>query len=321
MEFISTLSANFPLNDNATKWIAITLFFFAVFFSALFLLSLISGIADPVRRRLTGLSHEGIKNYSLQKQAWDSLRPFAKTLLPKGGEFSRARLRLSYAGFRNQDDILLYSGIRILLMIGLPSLVILTERMLYPGIGSGFLLLLVLAALVVGYILPSFVLDYLVRQRQTQIRLALPDALDMIVICTEAGMGINMAIDRVAKTMGFIHPVLAMEFNYIALEIRAGVDRIQALRNLDIRTGVEDLNGFISALTQSMQYGSSIGETLRIYSDDLRDKRFQTAEELAAKLPVKMVFPLILCFVPAFFIVALGPAILALKDVFGSIAE
>jgi tight adherence protein C len=137
----------------------------------------------------------------------------------------------------------------------------------------------------------------------------LPDAIDLLVVCTEAGLGLNAALLRVALAMVDIHPALAEELLLVTSEIRAGVDRSQALTNLSLRTGLDDIKGLVAVLGQSMRFGTSIAQTLRIYSEEFRDKRMQKADLEAAKLATKMIFPLTFCFLPGFFIVALGPTI------------
>ncbi len=129
-------------------------------------------------------------------------------------------------------------------------------------------------------------------------------------------MGLNPALQRVAEELDVSHPELAAEFSLVTAEIRAGIDRVESLKNLAKRTGLEDINGMVSLLAQSMRFGTSVAETLRVYSEDFRDKRMQAAEEEAAKIGTKMIFPMVLCLFPAFFVVAIGPAILKVLDTF-----
>jgi tight adherence protein C len=168
-------------------------------------------------------------------------------------------------------------------------------------------------------VLPNIVLDRLALNRITRIRNGFPDALDLLVVCSEAGLGLNAAIQRVGQELAETHPELADELVLVNAEIRVGVDRGEALRNLAQRTGVDDIRGLVALLTQSMRLGTGIAETLRIFAEELRDKRMQRAEELAAKLGTKMIFPLVLCMFPGFFVVILGPAILRIIAVFGTV--
>jgi tight adherence protein C len=156
-----------------------------------------------------------------------------------------------------------------------------------------------------------------VAARQKRLRDGFPDALDFLVVCSEAGLGLDAAIKRVADELVVSHPELADELRLVGSEMRVGIDRGQCLRNLVIRNGVEDLRGFVATLSQAMRFGSSVSETLRIYAEEFRDKRMQRAEEVAAKLPIKMIFPLALCLLPAFMIIALGPSVITVYRAFG----
>jgi len=169
-----------------------------------------------------------------------------------------------------------------------------------------------------GMLGPSYYLDKKTTKHQRSLRNGLPDAIDLLVVCTEAGLGLNAAILRVAQVISDIHPLLAEELLMVTAEIRAGVDRTQAMSNLARRTGLEDIKGLITVLAQSMRFGTSIAQTLRIYSEEFRDKRMQKADEEAAKLGTKMIFPLIFCVMPGFFIIAMGPAVIKAMAVFSN---
>jgi tight adherence protein C len=162
-------------------------------------------------------------------------------------------------------------------------------------------------------------LDYLRDKRLKLLRHGFPDALDMLVVCVEAGLGMSQALQRVSDELTVSHPELAMELALVNAEIRAGVDRVIALKNLAERTGLEDIRGLVSLLVQTLRFGTSVAESLRVYSDEFRDKRMQKAEELAAKMGTKLIFPLIVFLFPGFFVIAIGPAVIALIDVFGSL--
>jgi tight adherence protein C len=165
------------------------------------------------------------------------------------------------------------------------------------------------SAFSVGMIAPSYFLDKRVVRQQAYLRKALPDAIDLLVVCTEAGLGLNAALIRTALALADFHPALAEELLLVNSEIRAGVDRNQALLNLAQRTGLDDIKSLVAVLGNSLRFGASVAHTLRIYSEEFRDKRMQKADEEAAKLSTKMIFPLAFCFMPGFFIVALGPTI------------
>jgi tight adherence protein C len=163
------------------------------------------------------------------------------------------------------------------------------------------------------------VLDRMLENRRKKLRNGFPDALDMLVVCVEAGLGLSQAIQRVADELVVSHPELAQELALVNAEIRAGVDRVVALKNLAHRTGLEDIRGLVSLLVQTLRFGTSVAESLRVYSDEVRDKRMQRAEEQAAKIGTKMIFPLIVFMFPAFFVVAVGPAMISLMRVFGEL--
>ncbi|HKY32834.1 MAG TPA: type II secretion system F family protein [Candidatus Polarisedimenticolia bacterium] len=174
---------------------------------------------------------------------------------------------------------------------------------------SGFL-----AAL--GLLLPKLVVRIQARKRQHRLRLSLPDALDLLVVCVEAGMGLNQAIVRVSEELRETHPMIADEFRIVNLEIRAGRTRGEALRSLGERTGVDDIASLAAMIIQTDKFGTSIAKSLRVHSDCLRTERRQRAEEAAAKTTIKLIFPLLFCIFPALFVTILGPAALHLAEIF-----
>jgi tight adherence protein C len=167
-----------------------------------------------------------------------------------------------------------------------------------------------------GWIACSIWLDKQVAKRQRELRAGFPDALDLLVVCVESGLGLAPALQRVAEELTVSHPALADELGLVNAEMRAGVERGQALKNLSDRTGLEDVRGMTSLLVQTMRFGTSVAEALRVYSEEFRDKRTQAAEEQAAKIGTKMIFPLVLFLFPSFFLVSVGPAVIGLIDVF-----
>jgi len=156
----------------------------------------------------------------------------------------------------------------------------------------------------------------LVRRRQRHLRHALPDALDLMVVCAEAGLGLNAAIKRVADEMGVQHPELAEELDLVMMQTRAGMDSRSALKELERRTGLDDIRAFVTTLLQALRFGTSIAQSLRIFSDDMRDKRLQQAQEKAARLSLTMLMPIALCMLPMFFVILLGPSLISLHKAF-----
>jgi tight adherence protein C len=178
-----------------------------------------------------------------------------------------------------------------------------------------------LGAAGLGYVLPGIVLARLERRRQHRVRLSVPDALDLLVVSVEAGLGLDQAIQRVGDELLPVHPELADDLRLINLELRAGTARAEALRNLAARTGVDDLASLVAVLVQTDKFGTSVAQSLRVHSEVLRTKRRQRAEEAAAKTAVKMVFPLVICIFPAIWIVTVGPAAIKLMEVLGPMGD
>jgi tight adherence protein C len=216
-------------------------------------------------------------------------------------EMGRLRRRLVQAGYRGEEALTVFFGIRVAFALLLFALFA-TSLVRRPNIG------LALGALGLGYILPGMVLARMAKRRAHRIRLSLADALDLLVVSVEAGLGLDQALTRVGSELAFAHPELSDELRLINLELRAGKPRAEALRNLADRTGVDDLSSLVTMLIQTDKFGTSVAQSLRVYSETLRTKRRQRAEEAAAKTGVKMVFPLVTCIFPAIWVVTIGPA-------------
>jgi tight adherence protein C len=167
-----------------------------------------------------------------------------------------------------------------------------------------------------GFFLPRFALKRMIAQRQRRITLGLPDALDLTVICVEAGLALDQAMMRVGEDLNHAHPELSEEFHLVNLEMRAGKPRAEALRNLSARTGVNDIRALVATLVQTDRFGTSVAQALRAHSDSLRTERRQRAEEQAAKTTIKMVIPLVIFILPSIILVSLGPAIIQLIRTF-----
>ena len=216
-------------------------------------------------------------------------------------ELGQLRLRLVQAGFRRDEALTIFFGIRV-------SLALLLFALFSTSIVARPNITLALAGVGFGYIVPGMVLARLAKRRAHRIRLSLADALDMLVVSVEAGLGLDQAMTRVGDELAFAYPDLSSELRLLNLELRAGKARPEALRNLADRTGVDDLSSLVTMLIQTDKFGTSVAQSLRVYSETLRTKRRQRAEEAAAKTGVKMVFPLVLCIFPAIWVVTIGPA-------------
>jgi tight adherence protein C len=272
--------------------------------------------------RLRRLEHGGEESGTIGAgERWlhwlaEVTRPVSKLAVPEEGfENSNLKLRFAHAGIRNPSAPTAFFGVKAALTLALPLIayVLLGPSGNLPK-GSALLeLLLALAA--GGYYAPNFVLWRMVKSRQREIFESFPDALDLMTVCVEAGLGPESALSRVADDMVFRSPALSEELRLVNLELRAGADREHALRNLAIRTGVEEVSGFVTMLSQAERFGTSIAASLRVHSDMLRTRRHQLAEEAAAKISLKLLFPLIFCIFPSLMVVLLGPAVIQLTRV------
>lgn len=215
---------------------------------------------------------------------------------------------LTQAGYRRSGAAPIYWGIRLTLAAGLGLAAM--SLMSPMGIPAPVVLFAAVYFAAIGYILPYLRVQQQRRARQKEVQLALADTLDLLVVCVEAGLGLNQALVRVADEIRHISTLTSEELLHTNAEIRAGTPRDQALRRLADRTGVEDLNALVTMLIQTDRFGTSVARSLRVHSDVLRQKRRQRAEEAAAKTAIKMVFPLVFCIFPAMFVVILGPGMI-----------
>jgi tight adherence protein C len=223
-------------------------------------------------------------------------------------EMGKLQQKLTYAGYRNREALVVFFGIRLgfaLLFFTLAA----TPILMKPN------LMIALTACGFGYLLPGMALGRLAKKRQHRIRLGLPDALDLLVVSVEAGLGLDQAIQRVGAELAFAHPDLCDELRQINFELRAGTARAEALTNLADRTGVDDIRSLVAMLVQTDKFGTSVAQSLRVHSETVRTKRRQRAEEAAAKTGVKMVFPLVFCIFPAIWVVTIGPAAIKFVEV------
>jgi tight adherence protein C len=233
-----------------------------------------------------------------------ALDPLSKALPLSPSEVSRTRKWLIQAGYREQRHLTIYVGSRMLLaLVGMLGVV---------AVEQGFDLLLMIGIGGFGFFVPRFVLKRMIKDRQRRITIALPDALDLTVICVEVGLALDQALMRVGEDLKHSHPDLSDEFYLVNLEMRAGKPRAEALRNLSDRTGVDDVRALVTTLIQTDRFGTSIATALRMHSETLRTERRQRAEEQAAKTTIKMVVPLAVFILPSIIFVTLGPAMIQL---------
>jgi tight adherence protein C len=241
--------------------------------------------------------------------------PFAKLAPPSAAEAKKLQKQLMQAGYRAPSSPTTFRAIHFAAMLGLPGAVALGCAILARPLDSAFTWILL--AFCAGFFLPRYVLKKLIKRRQRYVQWGLADALDLMVVSVEAGLGLNAAIIKVADELKEVHRDISDEFELTNLEIRVGRDREEALRNLAERTGVDDLRSLVAMLIQADRFGTSIARAVRVYSDSLRTKRRQRAEQAAQKAAVKLLFPLSCFLFPTLFIAILGPAALNLIDTFG----
>ena len=238
-------------------------------------------------------------------------RPLAKLSVPEDGwEESPVRIRFINAGWRKSTAPALFYAAKTGLTLLLPILMYLLLRH-----GDHNLFLWVVAAAAAGYYLPDLWLKHCLKERQREVFETFPDALDLMTVCVEAGLAMDAALARVAQEIGMKSEILAEELQLVTLELRAGSAKDKALRNLALRTGVEDVDALVTLLIQAERFGTSIAASLRVQSDQLRTKRRQRAEETAAKIALKLLFPLIFFIFPSLMVVLMGPAILQIYRV------
>ena len=278
--------------------------------------ALVPGKTVAIDRRLEELrpDREDVDEQRTMKAFVGFVKRVGERAPRSASELGSLRLRLVQAGFRRDEALPIFFGIRVVLALLLFA-IFSTSIVMRPN------LTFALAGVGAGYLLPGMVLARLAKRRSHKIRLSLADMLDLLVVSVEAGLGLDQALTRVGSELEFAYPDLSAELRLVNLELRAGHARADALRNLADRTGVEDLGSLVTMLIQTDKFGTSVSQSLRVYSETLRTKRRQRAEEAAAKTGVKMVFPLVLCIFPAVWIVTIGPAAIKFVNVLFPMVE
>lgn len=305
---------------NTIQIIYLVLIFVTVFVVALVILAQFN--TRPLQARLQGLKDDakGMQG-STEEPAWVSrivelTGPIARLSLPKEGwEESQLRIRFMNAGYRSSSAPALYFAAKTLLTFSVPGLFALYTIISGTSIQPNDFLMLMVGLAAVGYFLPNAFLARRIAYRKREIFESFPDALDLIIVCVEAGLGLDAALARVGEEMYMRSPILGEELHLINLELRAGSSRERALRNLALRTGVEDIDTLVAMLVQSDRFGTSVADALRVHADSLRTKRRLLAEEAAAKIAVKLLFPLIFFIFPSMLLVLLGPAFISIHNI------
>jgi tight adherence protein C len=278
------------------------------------------GLQDPVQRRLA-LIKRGYSGSTAGQEAPGSLQ----LLLERVGQrfasadpaqLSATQMLLTHAGYRSASAVQMYWAVRLILPLLMIGLALVLLPMIKVSVAIGLLAVTLVAG--IGWLSPALYVGKRKQARQTRLRAAFPDALDLMVVCVESGLALPTTIERVAEEMSVSQVELAEELALVNAQIRAGITSTEALKQLAVRTGLEDIQGLVSLLAQSIRFGTSVADTLRIYADEFRDRRTQAAEEMGAKIGTKLIFPLIFCLWPSFFLVAIGPAMIGVFRAFGN---
>ena len=302
----------------STKQILILALTFVLVFGVA-ALALVLLMRDPLKARLSTLAEpdarQAEQGISWMQRLARLVRPLADLSVPaEGWENSPVRLRFIHAGWRAPAIPGMFHAGKTMLTLGLPMLAYLLLRH-DPERSAAVTFLWLVSAAACGYYLPDVFLKRKIFLRQREIFETFPDALDLMTVCVEAGLAMDAALARVGTEMGRKSPVLAEELQLVTLELRAGGAKDKALRNLALRTGVEDVDALVKMLIQAERFGTSVASALRIQSEQLRTRRRQIVEENAAKIATKLLFPLIFFIFPALLVVLLGPSMLQIMRV------
>ena len=306
---------------NAPIILAVTAFFVM----SLFFLGILQYVSHATRKRSlqrrireeTESNDESASPSQSSDQIGDKARNLltriGKLVFPKKVEYhSKSRQRFLKAGMRSSTAAGVFWGAKVLAGVCLPACFLSLSIVFFGIFSTPRVVAIAVALALLGLYAPELWLKIRISKRRDKISKAIPDALDLMTICLEAGMGLDATINRVGEELRLSHPVLSDELKLMTLELRGGKSRQEALNNLAARTDVEDLNSLVLVLVQAEKFGTSIAQTFRVYADDFRTKRFNRAEVQAAKMPVKLIFPLALFMLPTLVMVILGPAIIRL---------
>jgi len=254
--------------------------------------------------RFTGV----LKRFKRERPIQDDILAMVTSEHPSG-----TRMQLIQAGFRHPASLQTYVGVRVVLPVILFLLALFYGKSM--GMTNQKIFFLGALGLFFGFLFPIVVLRWKIRKRQEEITDYLPDALDLLVVCVEAGLGLNASFVKISEEFKLTSPTLSDEFDIVNREMVAGKPRVEALRSLSDRTGVEEVKSLVAMLIQTEKLGTSLAQSLRVHSDSLRTKRRQRAEEAAAKTTIKLVFPLVFLLFPALFVVILGPGFIQIAKV------
>ena len=299
-----------------TFWLPLLAFMFGSLLvtGVMYALTARTATFDDRLRDVLGHQMPSAEDDANSKQVMAFLKRVGEKLPRSPKDLSKIQLRLVQAGYRGSEALPVFLSIRVGVALAMFALCM-TPLLMKPSLTTA------LPAAGFGYIAVGMGLARKAKKRQHRIRLSLADALDLLVVSVEAGLGLDQALARVGQELAFAYPDLSSELRLVNLELLAGKGRSEALRNLAERTGVDDLSSLVAMLVQTDKFGTSVAHSLRVFSDTLRTKRRQRAEEAAAKTGVKMVFPLVVCIFPAIWIVTIGPAAIQFIKVLGPMGK
>ncbi|WLG43592.1 type II secretion system F family protein [Pseudomonas sp. FP1740] len=321
MDFLLGLFSRVTGNEELARILFISVVGFSTVLAVAAVMLLMLGLQDPVQRRLALIKRGHLGNAAGQ-EAPGNLQLLLERIgqrfaSAESAQTSVTQTLLMHAGYRSSSAVQMYWAVRLmlpLLMVGVALLLL----PLIPNVSLSMGLLLVVMVAAAGWLVPALYVGKRKELRQGRLRAAFPDALDLMVVCVESGLALPTTIERVAEEMSVSQVELAEELALVNAQIRAGITSTEALKQLAVRTGLEDVQGLVSLLAQSIRFGTSVADTLRIYADEFRDRRTQAAEEMGAKIGTKLIFPLIFCLWPSFFLVAIGPALIGVFRAFGN---
>ena len=320
MDFLLGLFSRVTGNEELARLLFISVIGFSAVLAVVAVILLMLGLQDPVQRRLA-LIKRGYSGNMTGQEAPGNLQLLLERVGQRfasadSAQASATQTLLTHAGYRSASAVQMYWAVRLMLPLLLVGVTLLLLPMI-PKVSLSIGLLAVLMVAGIGWLLPALYVGKRKQARQGRLRAAFPDALDLMVVCVESGLALPTTIERVAEEMSVSQVELAEELALVNAQIRAGISSTEALKQLAVRTGLDDVQGLVSLLAQSIRFGTSVADTLRIYADEFRDRRTQAAEEAGAKIGTKLIFPLIFCLWPSFFLVAIGPAMIGVLRAFG----
>ncbi|URM30280.1 type II secretion system F family protein [Pseudomonas frederiksbergensis] len=320
MDFLLGLFSRFTGNEEMGRLLFLGAIGVSTVLAVVAVILLMLGLQDPVQRRLALIKRGHLGNTTGQDAPGNLQllleRVGQRFASAESAQASVTQTLLTHAGYRSASAVQMYWAVRLMLPLLLVGVALLLLPLI-PKVSLSIGLLLVVLMAGIGWLLPALYVGKRKQARQGRLRAAFPDALDLMVVCVESGLALPTTIERVAEEMSVSQVELAEELALVNAQIRAGISSTEALKQLAVRTGLDDVQGLVSLLAQSIRFGTSVADTLRIYADEFRDRRMQAAEEAGAKIGTKLIFPLIFCLWPSFFLIAIGPAMIGVMKAFG----